>query len=54
MPYTKQQKRLFGYDLGRRKKGLKPITTMTDGQLREGIKSPTKPSSKPAKKRRGA
>lgn len=46
MPYTAKQKRLFGAELGRLKKGKKTKTGMSEEQLKEGIHSKTKAAKK--------
>jgi len=50
MPYTKKTKGLCGADLGRMKKGKKTKTSMTEEQLIECVKSPTKRAVKKKKK----
>jgi hypothetical protein len=49
MPWTEDQKQLFGRDLERAKSGHKTVTGMTQAQLEKALHEPTKPS-KPAKK----
>lgn len=51
MPYTKKQKALFGADLARARKGKRTRTGMTEAQLVEGIKSPTKKAVSKKKKK---